>query len=171
MDTTSPRPETMPAKDKAILVIKAIAIIGVVLHHITNRRLPADTRTIVDVGPQIFSWAVLAFFACAGWLHGQSEARSPKTLTAFVSQRAKRLLLPFAVLTLIYATVWQVLACLPIPGIGVKLAPDFGTKLVQSLPWRGDYQPVAEQLYFLPLLFVISVSAHSLLVSDRPGAS
>lgn len=162
MDKRSSRPELTPAKDQAILVIKAVAIIGVVLHHIGNRRLSPDTLALVDIGPEIFSWVVLAFFACAGWLHGQSETRSPKTIAAFVAHRSKRLLLPFAILTLIYASVWQILACLPIPNIGVKLAPDFGTKLLQSLPWRRDYNPVAEQLYFLPLLFVISVVVHAL---------
>ena len=140
-------------KDQAILALKGLAIIGVVSHHITNRRLDPTALEVLKAVPMAFHWCVLCFIALSGYLHALSDSRRPKGVGAFLWQRGTRLLIPWVVLVFLYATVWQVLQSLHISGIGVRIPPGFIDKLTTSL-WPVDQVAVvAEQLYYLPLLF------------------
>lgn len=159
LNPDGPHPRPLPQTDRAIHALKGIAIIGVVFHHVQNRRFCDEMNANIAILPIAFTWCVLLFFAISGWLHGLTEERRSKTIGAFLLNRAKRLLVPFFALVLLYASIWQVIQIVGISDIGARLARSFGTKVAQSLP-GCDYNPVAEQLYFLPLLFVVASAIH-----------
>jgi hypothetical protein len=73
----------------------------------------------------------------------------------FTRIRTIRLLLPFVLLVLFYSCMWQVIQAFHFPNVGVRIPKDFLGKLEQGL-WPID-SAVAQQLYFFPLLFGISI--------------
>lgn len=153
--TTSPS-----AKDTAILSLKAIAIVGVVTHHILNRRIDPQAHEWLEIYPY-FSWAVLLFFAVSGWLHALSQEKRGRTFGQFLAVRVQRLALPFIAVVILYSILWQVLQVTGVFQPEARVPSGFLQKIVYSL-WPVN-QTVADQLYFLPMLCVISIGAHGLV--------
>lgn len=159
-----------PKKSREIITIKAFAIIGVVFHHIANRRFPEDVQNSINILPLLFSWAVLTFIGTAGWLHASSAKRGTKNIGDFVLLRAQRLLAPYLILTISYSVIWQLLHFAVGDKVGTRLPSTFWEKLWGSLSLGGE--PVGEQLYFFPLLFLISVGVHATLtIAGRWGVA
>lgn len=149
-------------KDNALLAIKGVAIIGVVFHHIANRRFAPDARDAITVLPATFSWCVLAFFAVSGWLHALGEETKQRSFGSFAVNRTRRLLFPFLVIVLVYSALWQAIQSSGISDLGRTLPATLQGKILASV-FPGQGQPVGEQLYFMPLLFVICLSVHAIL--------
>ncbi len=147
-------------KSRAVLGIKALAIIGVAFHHIRNRRFDPATLEAIAILPSLFSWSLLTFIGVSGWLHAISEEKSPRGFLSFTKQRAVRLLLPYSALVFAYALAWHVIQAAGLSNIGIKQNPSFLGKIYHTIPLL-EYEPVAEQLYFLPLLFSISIFVHA----------
>ena len=142
-------------KDRTILAVKGLAIIGVVLHHIANRRLSVEAGDWMRDTIFLFAWCVLGFFCVSGYLQALSDSRKHRSLVEFTRVRFTRLIVPFLVLALFYSCVWQILQSLHLSNIGAKVPPTFLGKLEDVL-WPIDSY-VAQQLYFFPLLFGVSV--------------
>ncbi|MCE0483908.1 MAG: acyltransferase [Methylacidiphilales bacterium] len=142
-------------KDRLLLAIKGVAIFGVAVHHIANRRFDPQANHWLGFLSFSFDWCVLAFFCVSGYLHALSDQKRKKPATDFIIKRARRLLAPFVLLVIFYACIWQLLEILKIPDIATKVPSGFFDKIITSL-WPV-YHPVAEQLYFLPMLFGASV--------------
>jgi hypothetical protein len=148
-------------RDGAILLLKALAILGVVFHHLQNRRL--DPQASVWVGELIhaFDFCVLLFLAISGFLHAASDGRKPRSWLAFAHSRVTRLVLPFVALVLAYAGIWQLIQRSGLMQLQGRLPSGFLDKVLFSL-WPIEDRSVAEQLYFLPLLFLLSLGVHAL---------
>jgi acyltransferase len=144
------------------LVLKALAIVGVVLHHTRNRRLDPSASEGVGTLIEVFSWCVLLFLAVSGWLHAMSEARRPQTLAAFASSKATRLLAPFVALVVAYAMAWELIQRSNLLPLNGNVPLDLLDKLRVSL-WPAGPGAVGEQLYFLPLLLLISLGVQLVL--------
>lgn len=146
-------------RSNAIYIIKAFAILGVVFHHIGNRRFDSATLDSIHILPRMFSWAVLTFIAISGWLHAVSEEKQSRDLLSFTRQRFIRLLIPYVIFVFVYALIWHIIQVTKVPNVGMRLDGSFLSKIYHTIsPY--EYEPVAEQLYFLPLLFLISIVAH-----------
>lgn len=143
-------------KSHAVLSLKGLAIIGVVFHHISNRRLDASVTDSLAVVEFFFSWAVLLFVAVSGWLHAVSDENRSVQFLDFLKSRFVRLIVPYVLLVILYAFVWQALQWLGFSGVGVRLSDSLLAKVYCSIS-PSCYQPVAEQLYFLPVLFVVAI--------------
>lgn len=162
---------TFPARrdieSKAILSVKAAAIIGVVFHHIANRRFHPDAQDTATFLAELFGWVVFAFIGLSGWLHAMSQERRPRGVLTSIGMKFRRLMIPYASLVLLYAAIWQGIQRFGIAGIGDRLPKSFLSKIYRSFT-GGDFEPVAEQLYFFPLLFfvavlgVVAINAHHL---------
>jgi acyltransferase len=156
----SPRPSESgavrppSARDQTVLAIKGLAIVGVVFHHILTRRADPTVAQWLQAIITAFNWCVLAFICVSGYLHALSEERRKRTVGEFVGNRLRRLMIPYFALFFFYACVWQLLQALRLPDIGARVPPSFWGKLASSL-WPVDNM-VAQQLYYLPLLFAIS---------------
>ncbi len=146
--------------DTAILSLKAIAIVGVVTHHILNRRIDPQALDCLEIHPY-FSWAVLLFFAVSGWLHALSQEKRSRTFGQFLHVRMQRLVVPFVAVVVLYSIIWQVMQMTRIFQPEARVPEVFWQKIVYSL-WPVN-QTVADQLYFLPMLCVISLVAHGLV--------
>jgi hypothetical protein len=142
-------------KSGAVSTIKAFAIVGVVFHHIIYPKFDSDVRASLEALPIFFSWCVYAFIGVSGWLHAVSGSKHQRGFGAFIYQRMVRLLLPYVFLVLFYALSWQVIQTVGFMGIGSNQEPSFFGKIYRTIP-GVDYEPIAEQLYFLPLLFCIA---------------
>lgn len=153
-------------KDRTIFALKGVAIAGVLLHHIQNRKFSAEITGQLNVLSEIFAWCVLLFIATSGWLHGASEEKKGRTIRDFILNRCRRLLLPFLLLIVLYAAIRQGLQLFGLQDGGGRISPRFITKVLESFPFIPGvpYNPVAGQLYFLPLLFVISCVTHTVHV-------
>lgn len=114
-----PRPDS--SKDRTILAIKGLAIIGVVFHHLVNRRQDPLTSELVVSLLILFHWCVLAFIAVSGYLHAWSDTRRVKGVAEFVFLRFNRLLIPWLALIIFFALIWQTLSALHVSNIAVKL--------------------------------------------------
>jgi hypothetical protein len=147
--------QTDVMKDQTILAIKGLAIIGVVFHHLVNRREDHQSAQWVLILVALFHWCVLAFIGVSGYLHAWSDSRRVKSVGEFVQQRFIRLMVPWVCLIVGFALIWQTLQLLHVPNIGVKIPPSFFSKIAVSL-WPVT-ATVGEQLYYLPILFGASV--------------
>jgi hypothetical protein len=142
-------------RDRTILALKGLAIIGVVYHHLSNRRTAPEIVGWEAIITCAFDWCVLAFICISGYLQALSDSKKQRTFPDFSRTRFLRLLVPFFLLLVFYSCIWQALQAAHIPNIAVKIPPDFLGKLKSGL-WPNHSQ-VAEQLYFFPLLFGISI--------------
>lgn len=158
-------------RSNAISFIKGVAIVGVVFHHISNRRLDASVTDSLASLQSFFSWAVLMFVAVAGWLHAVTEEKKKVGFLDFSKSRFFRLIVPYVFLVFFYSLIWQFLQVFGLSGVGVRLSDSLWGKIHCSIN-LVCYEPVAEQLYFLPVLFVISITARlfSLLFGPVRGA-
>jgi acyltransferase len=138
--------------------------VGVVFHHAQNRRLDPHASAWVGSLIQSFSSCVLLFLAISGWLHALSQARTPKSFAAFAGSRVRRLLVPFVLIVCAYAAIWRLIQRAGVMPLNGHLPESFLGMLAASL-WPVADRAVAEQLYFLPLLFLLSLAAQALLCS------
>jgi hypothetical protein len=156
-------------KNQTILAVKGIAILGVVLHHVANRRFEPGLVNQLSFVISAFTWCVLVFISVAGWLHSASEERGRKSLAKFVIHRARRLLVPFAALMVLYASIWQFIQFVGVRDVATRLPVNYMDKLLFGIHFFG-HNPVGEQLYFLPFIFLISVVCQAVyIMSDWSG--
>jgi hypothetical protein len=143
------------ARNHTIDFLKCICIVGVVIHHCSNRRLLPEVREIFSNAAYLTDWCVIAFIGLSGFLEG-SRSVAGNDWKAYVSRDCKRLLLPFLVLTLIYSGTFQ-LADLCGFQLRSSVPSTFTGKFIDTLLCRES--GVAEQLYFLPLLLSIRLTS------------
>lgn len=156
-------------KNRPILILKGISIIGVVSQHLSSPRFSNNLQSSISEVASLTSWCVLAFVLAAGWLHSLGELKRPKSFHEFFLSKTKRLILPFVALNLLGAILWQAVQHLGLQQPGGKMDTSLLGKFLKSLTWE---QPVAGQLYFLPLLFVIAVLFHGILkIARHEGAA
>jgi acyltransferase len=142
-------------KDRTVQALKGLAIIGVVLFHITNRRFDQQVIGWMHDIIILFGWCVLGFFCVSGYVQALSDSRKNKSVLEFTRNRFQRLLIPFFILVFVYSCLWQVVQAFHVGELGKTVPPGFLAKLEQAV-WPVDSQ-VAQQLYFFPLLFGISL--------------
>jgi fucose 4-O-acetylase-like acetyltransferase len=145
-------------KENNILVLKGLAIVGVVFQHILNRRFDERTLDWLSAFAGLFGWCVLLFLATAGWLHSLSVEKREKPLLGYAGARAKRLLLPWLGLILFYSGCWHCLQLMGVGDVATRQDLTFWGKVHYSLLLNSG--SVADQLYFLPVLFLISGLLH-----------
>jgi hypothetical protein len=143
------------ARNHTIDFLKCICIIGVVLHHCSNRRLLPEVREIFSYVAYLTDWCVIGFIGLSGFLEGRKTVAS-EDWKAYVNRDCKRLLLPFFVLTFIYSGTFQ-LADLCGFQLRSSVPATFTGKFINTLLCRES--GVAEQLYFLPLLLSIRLAS------------
>lgn len=151
-------------------LLKGLAIIGVVLHHVSIRPLGTDVATHVSFIVKAFAWAVYAFIFLAGYLHG----RSTKVISSweFVVQRARRLLVPYLILGVSYAGLRELTKAFRGADFASEHSRGFWS-VIQSLVTVNTGGIVGQQLYFYPLLFLIScllIVIWSVIRTRRGGA-
>jgi len=141
-------------RDQTIETLRWIAILAVVAHHAVfpDRYSPA-TLAGIDTLKHWIAWCVPAFFAISGAL-----LRPGRPFGKFLAQRSRRLLVPYACMSIAsFAAMW----CLNAAGVYKihdprELAPGL---LVQKIVFLAGFGP---QLYFLSYLFVVSVLVFAL---------
>lgn len=143
------------ARNHTIDFLKCVCIIGVVLHHCSNRRLLPEVREIFSYAAYLTDWCVIAFIGLSGFLEG-SRLVTGNDWKAYVTRDCKRLLLPFVVLSFIYSSTFQ-LADLCGFQLRSSVPSTFTGKFIDTLLCRES--GVAEQLYFLPLLLSIRLAS------------
>ncbi len=144
----------MENRQAAVDVLKGLAIVGVVLHHVRNRRFDADVQASLLVVMQVAAWAVYAFLFGSGYLHALS--RRTEAAGIFIGRRAQRLLVPYLWLGVLYAGVFQLIQSLGLVDYDTaRIAPGLVGK-VKSLLLCDQEHVIGEQLYFFVLLFGIS---------------
>lgn len=135
--------------------LKCICIIGVVLHHCSNRRLLPEVREIFSYAAYLTDWCVIGFIGLSGFLEGRRTVAG-EDWRAYINRDCKRLLLPFFVLTFSYSGTFQ-LADLCGFQLRSSVPSTFTGKFIDTLLCRES--GVAEQLYFLPLLLSIRMAS------------
>ena len=152
----------MDNRQSAVDVLKGLAIVGVVLHHVKNRRFDADVQEHLLGVIHVVAWAVYAFMFGSGYLHALS--RRAEAAGGFIGRRAQRLLVPYLWLGVLYAVVFQVIQNLGLVDYDpTRIEPNLLGK-VKSLLLCDQEHVIGEQLYFFVLLFGIS-SAFVLLLA------
>ena len=133
--------------------LKCICIVGVVLHHCSNRRLLPEVQHVFSYAAYLTDWCVIAFIGLSGFLEGKRLAPD-KDLKDFIVRDCKRLLIPFVLLSVLYCSLFQI-ADLCGFALRSSVSSTFTGKLLDTLLCRES--GVAEQLYFLPLLLTIRI--------------
>ena len=134
--------------------IKCICIVGVVLHHCSNRRLLPEVQNVFSCVAYLTDWCVIAFIGLSGFLEGKRLAPN-KDLKVFIVRDCTRLLVPFVLLSVLYSGLFQI-ADLCGFALRSSVSSTFTGKLLDTLLCRES--GIAEQLYFLPLLFTIRIA-------------
>lgn len=132
--------------------LRGVAIVFVVaIHAFSYLKIPTDGAWSA-VWFVVHQSAVPAFFLADGWLYGkrQRQAMSGKAQRAFLSNSARRLLLPWAVFSLIYLALRLVMQAFGAAG-GAPVQVDGPAGFVMAI-WHGA---AAEGLYFLPALMIV----------------
>jgi hypothetical protein len=142
-------------RNHTIDFLKCICIIGVVLHHCSNRRLLPEVREIFSYAAYLTDWCVIGFIGLSGFLEG-SRSVAGNDWKAYVIRDCNRLLLPFVVLSFFYSLTFQ-LADLCGFQLRSSVPSTFTGKFMDTLLCRVS--GVAEQLYFLPLLLSIRLAS------------
>lgn len=134
--------------------LKCICIVGVVLHHCSNRRLLPEVQNVFSYAAYLTDWCVIAFIGLSGFLEGKRLAPD-KDLKDFIVRDCKRLLIPFVLLSVLYCSLFQI-ADLCGFALRSSVSSTFTGKLLDTLLCRES--GIAEQLYFLPLLLTIRIA-------------
>jgi surface polysaccharide O-acyltransferase-like enzyme len=142
----------------AIDALKGLAILGVLFIHMAfTSRFDAGTLGKVHLLQAVFGWCVLAFFFASGFLHRSSGATS-QDWNAFISKRARRLLVPCVAFSWAYKAM--LLAAHRAGFMESGALPSFATP-ADAL--RTMLTPAAPQFYFLADLFIIAVAVQLLI--------
>ena len=153
--SAKPPASTARSRNAAVDVLKGLAIVGVVLHHVENPRFDATTLDYLRMLRHAVCWSVLAFLMVAGYLQGKSRRTISKR--DLIVARARRLLGPYVILAIVYAIIRALIEALS-RGTHLKLNHDYqfslGT-LVKSIV-TVDSNLIGPQLYFFPLLLIVS---------------
>jgi peptidoglycan/LPS O-acetylase OafA/YrhL len=149
-------------RDHTIETLRWIAILAVVAHHaVFPDRYSAATLEGIATFKRCIAWCVPAFFAISGAL-----LRPKRPFANFVSQRSRRLLVPYLCMSLAsFTAMW----CLNAAGVYRIHDPrelGFGL-LVQKIVFLEGFGP---QLYFLSYLFVVSILVFGLRRLLSPAA-
>lgn len=140
-------------RDLRIDAIKGIAIIGVIIAHMTfESRFEPLTILIIDHLQKIFGWCVIAFFFTSGLLFKDINNRNRKWFFNFIYNRFKRLIIPCFVFSITYKVI---LYFLFLSGRFSWSSP-IPNSINETLLFF--FQPIGPQFYFLVYLFVISVT-------------
>jgi fucose 4-O-acetylase-like acetyltransferase len=153
------------ARDARVDFVKGIAIIGVVLHHVSNRRFSTGFLSTLERLVNIFAWAVFAFMFVSGYLYGRCSLRRKEPVWRQVADRGRRLLIPYLWLGVTYAVLFQLVQRFGLIDFDASRYPaTLGGKLFSML---AALHPVGDQLYFFVLLFVCSTLVMSLRALAR----
>ena len=130
---------------------KGIAILTVLVHHVTNRRFRFGTLEALLLIKCFLAWTVFVFILCSGFLQGANPRE--ESYFTFCVRRAKRLLIPYFTIGAAYL-VWFY-------GVEVFKNPSLGFHAGDLLRRFAGYAFFAEysseQMYFLPMLFLVAV--------------
>lgn len=150
-----------------VWTLKGIAIIGIVFLHLSSNHLaPSVRETLLDAG-FFWQWSTPVFMSVAGYLYGLSSSSRYERWIGFVVRRAKRLLVPFFVVSLAYALAFGALmACGVIDATQEPLA--WWERWFNTLSSGSDR--LGEQLYFLPYLLMVSAAGVLFLKSSSAVA-
>jgi acyltransferase len=140
-------------RDARVDFVKGIAIVGVVLHHVMNRRFGAGFLHTIERVVDGFAWAVFAFIFVSGYLYGRSSLRRQKPVWREVADRGRRLLVPYVWLAVSYAVLFQLIQRFRLVDFD---ASHFPATLAGKLTAAVWLKPVGDQLYFFVLLFACS---------------
>jgi hypothetical protein len=155
-------------KNYTVSLAKGIGIFGVVAHHLANRRFAESERPWIGLIGDISGWAVPLFIVVAGYLHGLSELTLTQNKPHFLISRIKRLIVPYILISFIYAVLYCLLitfGALSDPSVN---NPKWYMLWFSSLTLNSG---IGEQLYFLPLLFFISTASFFILSICQNRAS
>jgi len=161
-ESSSPEASGQPARSRKSRVpevdlLKGWAILGVLFIHMSFvHRFGNNVLVAIGELQYLFGWAVIAFFFCAGFLFAHSSSVNEPILP-YLRKRARRLLLPWIAFSIVYKIL--LLAghrahFIPTP-VPIRMTDSIWRQMVEFLVWPGS-----PQLYFLPVLFVISVFCH-----------
>lgn len=135
-------------------LLKGWSILGVIFIHMSfASRFSVEVITVITKLQSVFGWAVVAFFFCAGYLYAHSSSRL-QPVGGYAAKRARRLLLPWLGFSILYKSLliaghrFHLIAAAP---------PIASGEPVLHQIWSLILWPGGPQLYFLPMLFVVSV--------------
>lgn len=130
--------------------MKGVAIVGVVILHMSfEGRLSPSALSIVETLQVIFSWSVLAFFFCSGFL--QKPVADIASLKVVVQKRIKRLIVPCLAFSITYRILMTAIAKTGFFSWDFPI-PTTIPEIIEFL-----FFPISPQFYFLYFLFAISV--------------
>jgi fucose 4-O-acetylase-like acetyltransferase len=137
-------------------LLKGWSILGVIFIHMSfASRFSAGTMDAITKLQALFAWAVVAFFFCSGFLFAKSS-QAMQPIAPYAAKRAHRLLLPWLGFSILYKAL---------------LIAGYHAHLVAAAPPRQFpallLWPGAPHLYFLPMLFLVSISFRILLTFLR----
>ena len=138
-------------RSAAIDALRVVAIVAIVAGHLWGGKASEDPPNLLRIA--LYSWHVPIFFFLAGYFWNAQRA-----LGSEIRTRARTLLLPFAVWTVLLGLIFGAYATLT---SGFPLDELLGTL------WGGRSVPTIYAAYwFLPVLFLAAVLARGL--QDRP---
>tara|TARA_R110000850_G_scaffold125699_5_gene244225 strand:+ start:86 stop:1075 length:990 start_codon:yes stop_codon:yes gene_type:complete len=153
------KPKPQSNRQLSIDWLRGISIIGVlILHSGFEGRLDENTLRLWTSASTLVEWAVLAFFFASGLLQNPNEA-----ICSVLRKRSITLLVPFVIYHVIYTLL---LFALNSTGIGTQHIQSFDLNTQLLIPWPSP----AFQLYFLPVLFVVMLTA-SIVTNTFPKLS
>jgi len=129
--------------------LKGLAIMAVVCYHLDDWRLHIDHRPLL----LIVGWCVFAFLFAAGLLHRLKLDAMPTG--EFLRQRARRLLVPFALIGSLMCVIRQLMEATMGAELRLRYPPTLAGKIAGHFMLQDPM--VAYPLYFFVLLLVVSV--------------
>lgn len=145
--------------DSSLDLLKCILVMGVILFHSGFQRFSPTERETVAQLQHFFSFVVLGFFWCAGYLMKRSVG-----LSELAQKRGGRLLLPFLAVSTVNWMGFLLAQILTQKEFGYALGPK------EFLGKIAGLQGVGPQMYFLPYLFFLQLAgflAEKVIRSDR----
>lgn len=91
----------MTKKNNSIQLMRGIAIIAVLMHHSISRISVGEGTALDDLDSILISFHMPTFFIIAGYLYERGLVKGRKPFGVFISEKAKRLLVPYVFWTVI----------------------------------------------------------------------